>query len=118
MDEVFSNIKNSPVDPVHLTPESKFNFRCHKDISCFNKCCGDLDIFLTPYDIIRIKNSLKITSSQLLDNHTRQLACDLRVGTVVIAPAFRAVTSDTHLVQLSPVIEIRRQFERPLEFTR
>ncbi len=76
MEEVFSNIKKSLVDPVHLTPESKFNFRCHKDISCFNKCCGDLDIFLTPYDIIRIKNSLKITSSQLLDNHTETVTLE------------------------------------------
>lgn len=76
MEEVFSKIKRSAVDPVQLTPESKFKFRCHKDISCYNKCCGDLDIFLTPYDIIRIKSSLKITSSQLLDNHTETVTLE------------------------------------------
>lgn len=76
MDDVFSNIKNSPVDPVHLNPESKFNFRCHKGISCFNKCCGELDIFLTPYDVLRMKKALDMTSSQLMDNYTETVTLE------------------------------------------
>ena len=53
-----------------LYKESKFKFNCHKNISCFNKCCTDVNIFLTPYDIIRLKNRLKISSEEFLNKYT------------------------------------------------
>ena len=53
-----------------LYKKSKFQFNCHKNISCFNKCCSDVNIFLTPYDVIRLKNSLKISSQEFLDRYT------------------------------------------------
>lgn len=53
-----------------LKKESKFKFNCHNNISCFNKCCSDVNIFLTPYDIIRLKNNLKISSQEFLDTFT------------------------------------------------
>ena len=53
-----------------LTRKDKFKFLCHKDIECFNKCCYDLNLFLTPYDIVRLKNNLKISSSEFLKRYT------------------------------------------------
>lgn len=53
-----------------LNKESNFCFRCHPDVSCFNKCCGDVNIFLTPYDIIRLKQNLGISSTELLKKYT------------------------------------------------
>lgn len=53
-----------------LKPDSIFRFDCHHGVSCFNHCCGDVNIFLTPYDIIRLKNSLGITSEEFLDRYT------------------------------------------------
>ena len=53
-----------------LTKDSEFKFSCFKNISCFNKCCSDVNIFLTPYDVIRLKNNLKITSMEFLDKYT------------------------------------------------
>ena len=53
-----------------LTKESKFNFSCHKDVPCFNACCADVNIFLTPYDIIRLKKNLGITSTDFLKKYT------------------------------------------------
>ena len=53
-----------------LNKNSKFQFSCHKNIGCFNKCCTDVNIFLTPYDIIRLKNRLKISSQEFLDRYT------------------------------------------------
>ncbi|MFC1883912.1 YkgJ family cysteine cluster protein [Thermodesulfobacteriota bacterium] len=47
-----------------------FVFKCHKDISCFNKCCSKLKLILTPYDILRIKNQLDITSDIFLDKYS------------------------------------------------
>lgn len=46
-----------------------FNFRCHPDISCFNRCCRNLNLFLYPYDVIRLKHRLKLTSEEFLDRH-------------------------------------------------
>ncbi len=53
-----------------LNKESKFKFSCHKGISCFNKCCSDVNIFLTPYDVIRLKTRLNISSQEFLDKYT------------------------------------------------
>lgn len=53
-----------------LDKDSEFNFGCHKGVPCFNDCCGDVNIFLTPYDIIRLKDNLGITSGEFLEKYT------------------------------------------------
>lgn len=53
-----------------LSPESTFRFKCHSKVACFNDCCGDVNIFLTPYDIIRLKNNLGITAEEFLKKYT------------------------------------------------
>jgi Fe-S-cluster containining protein len=60
---------NSVVHEKH-TLHSKFNFRCHKGIKCFTKCCSDIEILLTPYDVIRLKNRLKLSSEEFLEKYT------------------------------------------------
>ena len=47
-------------DYPRLTRDSEFSFACHPGVPCFNACCGDVNIFLTPYDIIRLKQKLGI----------------------------------------------------------
>lgn len=58
------------VEPVKLGLNSKFKFRCYKDIGCFTKCCNHTNIILTPYDVIRMKNILGISSGEFLDRYT------------------------------------------------
>ena len=53
-----------------LTPNSPFRFRCHPGLGCFTTCCRDVNIFLTPYDILRIKRRLNISSEQFLSQYT------------------------------------------------
>lgn len=60
----------SPIQPVELTLGSTFQFRCHKDISCFNACCRNIDLQLTPYDILRLKNRLGLTSGEFVGRYT------------------------------------------------
>jgi Fe-S-cluster containining protein len=50
--------------------EGAFRFRCHKGIACFTVCCADLNLVLTPYDVIRLKNRLNIPSDEFLDRYT------------------------------------------------
>lgn len=49
---------------------NRLHFRCHRDIKCFNKCCADLNLLLTPYDILRITGHLKISTDDFLDDFT------------------------------------------------
>lgn len=55
-----------------LGRNDKFNFACEKGAPCFTECCGDVNIFLTPYDIIRLKKRLGMTSGEFLKKHTIQ----------------------------------------------
>jgi len=56
-----------------LTSDSKFKFYCHKGLKCFTQCCYNVNIFLTPYDILRMKNRLGISSREFLKNYTHTL---------------------------------------------
>lgn len=46
-----------------------FAFRCHPQVACFNRCCRNLNLFLYPYDVIRLKNRLNLSSDQFLDKY-------------------------------------------------
>ena len=58
MSEKFDVPFQSNVVPTILELGSTLQFKCHKGISCFNACCRNADITLTPYDIIRLKQHL------------------------------------------------------------
>jgi len=53
-----------------LKKTDTFRFACNPGVPCFNKCCNDVNIFLTPYDIIRLKNRLGIKSGEFLKKYT------------------------------------------------
>ena len=57
-----------------LDEDAKFTFSCHPGVSCFNQCCSDVNIFLTPYDVLRLKNRLGISSQEFLDKYTQLVA--------------------------------------------
>lgn len=46
-----------------------FLFACHDKVSCFNRCCRNLNLFLYPYDVLRLKNGLGISSDRFLDQY-------------------------------------------------
>ncbi len=60
----------SPVAPTLLEGTSTIQFRCHRDVGCWNACCSNIDISLTPVDIVRLKHHLDITSTEFLDRFT------------------------------------------------
>lgn len=63
-------IPGSPVVPKVMEGDQKIRFSCHKGISCWNACCSNIDISLTPYDILRMKKRLGITSTEFLRDYT------------------------------------------------
>lgn len=57
-------------DYKRYTADDRFTFSCHRQIRCFNKCCADVNIFLTPYDVLRLKKNLGLTSEEFLERYT------------------------------------------------
>ncbi len=65
-----------PIEPVELTSKSEFQFDCFKGISCFNECCRSIDITLTPYDIVQLKNYFQMESKEFVGRYTTPFAMD------------------------------------------
>ena len=62
----------SPALPEHFQPASadqEIAFACHPRVPCFTQCCRELDLTLTPYDVLRLKRRLQLTSGQFLDRY-------------------------------------------------
>ena len=55
-----------------IEPDKHFRFKCSPEVACFNECCRDLNQFLYPYDILRLKKRLGLSSGEFLERHTIQ----------------------------------------------
>lgn len=64
----------SPVVPEMVDGGKTIQFQCRKGIACWNACCSNIDISLTPYDILRLKRRLGLASAAFL----QQYACPTR----------------------------------------
>jgi Fe-S-cluster containining protein len=49
-----------------VAEEASFQFHCHPGLPCFTKCCHDLDLALSPYDVVRLRQSLALSSLEFL----------------------------------------------------
>jgi hypothetical protein len=77
MSEEFRDPKPySPVEPVQLAPGDTFRFRCRKGIACFNQCCENIDILLTPWDLVRMARRFGITTREAIDRYTVDFPMD------------------------------------------
>ncbi len=54
--------------------ENEFSFACYPGISCFNRCCHEIDVALTPFDVLRIKRRLGILSDEFLAKYSQLLS--------------------------------------------
>jgi uncharacterized protein len=59
--------------PEHMVPldNKRFSFGCHSGLTCFTTCCKNVDMYLFPYDIIRLKNCIGMKSEKFVRNHTQ-----------------------------------------------
>jgi Fe-S-cluster containining protein len=62
--------KHVTIENRHIRDGEQFPFQCHPGLSCFTNCCRNADMYLYPYDIIRMKNKLGITSGEFLEQYT------------------------------------------------
>lgn len=47
----------------------RFRFACHAGLICYKSCCRRQNLFLYPYDLIRLKNRLQLDSEEFLNRH-------------------------------------------------
>jgi len=58
------------IEPIRLGRHHRFKFRCHSGVGCYTQCCRGINIILTPYDILRLKNRLGLSSDEFLAVYT------------------------------------------------
>ena len=76
--------KNKNKKPVRLDADHVFRFNCYPGVPCFTQCCQDVTIVLTPYDVLRLKNALGISSDEFLDKYTIILSKENRLIPMVV----------------------------------
>jgi uncharacterized protein len=69
MSEPLKNL-DLPEHVSRLDRERKFSFDCGPGVECFNVCCRQLDLALSPYDVLRLRKALEISSAEFLDRYT------------------------------------------------
>ncbi|MFN3407321.1 MAG: YkgJ family cysteine cluster protein [Caldimicrobium sp.] len=72
---------NIVFDAKDLTLEDTFSFRCYKGIVCFTKCCYDVRLVLSPYDLMRLKKALGLTTEAFIEKYG-----ELYIGEVTQLP--------------------------------
>ncbi len=55
-----------------LQDDETFTFSCHPGVDCFTDCCRQLELALTPYDILRLKQETKLDSNTFLERYVIQ----------------------------------------------
>ncbi len=59
------------MDPnlTNIDLDEPFRFACSETVPCFNECCRNLNQFLTPYDILRLKHHFAMPSFDFLKKY-------------------------------------------------
>jgi Fe-S-cluster containining protein len=67
-----------------MEAEQHFHFRCDPGVPCFTQCCQDVAIVLTPYDVVRLKSTLGMSSEEFLDRYTIIISKEKRLIPIVL----------------------------------
>jgi Fe-S-cluster containining protein len=57
-------------DQRRLDADSTFTFGCHPGVPCFNTCCRDVNIVLTPLDVLQLARATGLETGEFLEKHT------------------------------------------------
>jgi len=72
-------------DKRQLAEGESFEFTCHPGVPCFNSCCADVNIVLTPIDVLRLARHLEMNTREFLETHTSNpITKDLKIPMVML----------------------------------
>ena len=80
-----------------LAEDSLFPFSCDDTLPCFTQCCRDVNIYLTPYDVLRLRRALRMGSAEFLARYTRHFL-ERSTSVPVVQLAMAVETLQCHLV--------------------
>jgi Fe-S-cluster containining protein len=58
-----------PKNVQRIAEDETFCFSCHPTVACFTDCCRQLELALTPYDVLRLKKACHLRSEDFLDRY-------------------------------------------------
>jgi len=58
-----------PENVTRLCGAKKFSFGCHSRVNCFTECCRELELVLTPYDVLRLRKKLALSSADFINRY-------------------------------------------------
>ena len=72
-------------DKRQLGDDESFDFSCHPGLDCFTNCCANVNILLTPLDVLGLARRLGTTTTEFLSSHTlTPFTKDLKLPLVVL----------------------------------
>ena len=72
-------------DKHQLADGESFRFTCHPDVPCFNNCCADVNIVLTPLDVLQLARHTGLHTQVFLDTYTSNpITKDLQLPMVML----------------------------------
>lgn len=63
--------QRNPVEPTRYTGADNLRFACHRSVSCWNHCCHDTQITLTPRDVARLATRLGLRPGEFTARYAR-----------------------------------------------
>ncbi len=57
-------------DRRQVAPDDTFSFACNPSVPCFTRCCADINILLTPLDVLYLARKIGISTTEFLDEYT------------------------------------------------
>lgn len=68
-----------------LGPDDEFSFGCHSGLKCFTDCCSDINILLTPVDVLQLSRRLDLSTTEFLNKHSAlPITKDLHLPVVML----------------------------------
>lgn len=58
-----------PDNVTRLCGLKRFSFGCNPDVACFTECCRELDLALTPYDVLCLCKELHMKAADFIDHY-------------------------------------------------
>ncbi|HET9753821.1 MAG TPA: YkgJ family cysteine cluster protein, partial [Myxococcales bacterium] len=87
-------------DKRQLDPGSSFRFDCRPGNGCFTRCCSDVNIVLTPADVLELSRRSGLSTREFLDRYT-------------LLPVTRALHLPVVMLKMGPSPEKRCPFVGP-----
>lgn len=64
--------RHLPKNVSRIGAKETFSFACHPGVKCFTDCCRQLELALTPYDVLRLTRETGMNSGEFLDQYVIQ----------------------------------------------